>query len=101
MPRRTRRTPSALCHRLHDAGDVQHSGRADGAGTRAARAALRHGGEGLRRRSRAGPRSTVHDEVYAAEVAEAVPDIRNSLSRHFAKLVEIHAAPAWLWPALV
>jgi hypothetical protein len=46
-------------------------------------------------------RSTVHDEVYAAEVAEAVPDIRNSLSRHFAKLVEIHAAPAWLWPALV
>jgi uncharacterized protein YbjT (DUF2867 family) len=43
-------------------------------------------------------RSTVHSEVYAAEVAEAVPDIGND---RFAQLVEIHAAPEWLWAALV
>src|SRR5271169_3099416 len=46
-------------------------------------------------------RTTVHAEVYAAEVATAVPDIGNGLSPHFAKLVEIHAARPWLWPALV
>jgi hypothetical protein len=46
-------------------------------------------------------RGTVRDEVYAAEVARSVSDIRHELSSHFAKLVEIHAAPAWLWPALV
>jgi hypothetical protein len=37
----------------------------------------------------------------AAEVASAVSDIRHELSSHFAKLVEIHAAPQWLWLALV
>jgi hypothetical protein len=46
-------------------------------------------------------RTTVHAEVYAAEVATVVPDIGNELTKHFAKLVEIHAAPQWLWPALV
>ena len=32
----------------------------------------------------------------------AVPDIRHTdLSAHFSQLVAIHAAPAWLWPALL
>jgi hypothetical protein len=39
--------------------------------------------------------------VCAARVAEAAADIRHELSAHFAKLVEIHAAPRWLWPTLV
>jgi hypothetical protein len=46
-------------------------------------------------------RTTVQDEVKAARVASSVTDIRHDLWQHFAKLVEIHAAPAWLWPALV
>jgi ParB-like chromosome segregation protein Spo0J len=46
-------------------------------------------------------RSTVHDEVYAATVADAVPDIRNDITAFFSQLVAIHAAPRWLWPALV
>jgi hypothetical protein len=49
--------------------------------------------QGLRRRYRTGPR-TVRDEVYAAKVAEVVSDIRHTLSDHFAKPVEIHAAPS-------
>jgi hypothetical protein len=44
----------------------------------------------------------VVNEVYAAEVAALVENVFNaSLSPHYMKLVEIHAAPAWLWPALV
>jgi ParB-like chromosome segregation protein Spo0J len=45
---------------------------------------------------------TVSNEVWAARVVVAVADVgnRHSLSRHFSQLVEIHAAPAWLWPAL-
>ena len=46
-------------------------------------------------------RTTVHDEVYAAEVIEAVPHMRNDLTGYFRHLTEIHAAPRWLWPALV
>jgi hypothetical protein len=45
-------------------------------------------------------RGTVRDEVYAAEVAEAVSDIRHDTPHQL--LVAIHpAAPRWLWPALV
>jgi ParB-like chromosome segregation protein Spo0J len=46
-------------------------------------------------------RSTVHNEVYAAEVAEAVPYVWNELSKVFSHLIEVHAAPRWLWSALV
>ena len=34
-------------------------------------------------------------------VAQAVPDIGNGLLGRFFQPVEIHAAPEWLWPALV
>ena len=44
---------------------------------------------------------TVHSEVWAAEVVEAVSHVGNDLSGHFKTLVEIHAAPEWLWSALV
>jgi ParB-like chromosome segregation protein Spo0J len=45
---------------------------------------------------------TVYDEVYAAKVAETVPHVRNELPKiHYKKLVAIHVAPPWLWPALV
>lgn len=43
----------------------------------------------------------VYNEVYAAEVMQAVAHVCNDLSEHFRTLVEIHAAPSWLWPALV
>jgi len=46
-------------------------------------------------------RRTVQDEVCAARVAEAVAHVRHDLSDQFRTLVEIHAAPQWLWPALV
>jgi hypothetical protein len=46
-------------------------------------------------------RATVHDEVYAAKVAEVVPDVRNDISGFFSQLVAIHSAPEWLWSALV
>jgi hypothetical protein len=46
-------------------------------------------------------RGTVRDEVYAAEVAEAVSHVRHDLSDQFRTLVEIHAATPWLWSALV
>ena len=45
-------------------------------------------------------RTTVHDEVYAAEVAEAVPHMRNEISDYYRHLTAIHAAPYWLWPHL-
>jgi ParB-like chromosome segregation protein Spo0J len=47
------------------------------------------------------PRQTVDNEVRAARVATAVPDIGHDLSSRFSQLVEIHAAPEWLWRALV
>jgi hypothetical protein len=50
------------------------------------------------RAGRAKEYDTVRREVLAAEVA-TVCNVANS--DHFIKLVEIHAAPAWLWPALV
>jgi hypothetical protein len=41
---------------------------------------------------------TVYREVWAAEVAAAVNNVVNSnLSEHYMKLVDIHAAPKWLW----
>ncbi|HWY83107.1 MAG TPA: hypothetical protein VNY10_14475 [Roseiarcus sp.] len=43
-------------------------------------------------------RTTVQNEVYAAEVEEAVPNVGHG---QFIQLVEIHAAPEWLWSALV
>jgi ParB-like chromosome segregation protein Spo0J len=46
-------------------------------------------------------RTSVHDEVYAAAVAEVVPHVRNGLADQFKSLVAIHASPRWLWPALV
>lgn len=46
-------------------------------------------------------KSTVHEEMAAAKVADACPDIRAELSRHWQCLVAIHAAPGWLWSALV
>jgi hypothetical protein len=46
-------------------------------------------------------RSVVGNELCAAKVAEACPDIWTKIASHFSQLVEIHAAPAWLWPALV
>jgi hypothetical protein len=45
-------------------------------------------------------RGTVRNEIYAARVAAAVSDVGHATER-FAQLVEIHAAPGWLWPALV
>jgi hypothetical protein len=48
------------------------------------------------------PQPSVAREISAATVAEAVTDIGYGvLLAHFSHLVEIHAAPAWLWPALV
>jgi protein gp37/ParB-like chromosome segregation protein Spo0J len=47
---------------------------------------------------------TVRHEVMAARVASAVLHVYNDLgdlAGHFRVLVEIHAAPEWLWPALV
>ena len=44
---------------------------------------------------------TVYNEVLAARVADAVADIGDDPSRLFSRLVEVHAAPSWLWPALV
>jgi hypothetical protein len=41
---------------------------------------------------------TVVNETYAAKVANAVADVCND---KFYQLVEIHAAPEWLWSALV
>jgi ParB-like chromosome segregation protein Spo0J len=47
------------------------------------------------------PHQTVYDEVYAAEVVEAVPHMRNELANiPYKTLGAIHVAPRWLWPAL-
>jgi hypothetical protein len=46
-------------------------------------------------------KSSVHEEMAAAKVADVCPDIRATLSKHWQCLVAIHAAPRWLWPALV
>ena len=46
-------------------------------------------------------RRTVHDEVLAARVVDAVAHMRHDLSDYFRHLTEIHAAPRWLWSALV
>jgi hypothetical protein len=46
-------------------------------------------------------RTSVSSEVLAARVADAVTHVGHDLSSHFKALVEIHAAPRWLWPALV
>ena len=45
--------------------------------------------------------SNVVREVYAARVASSVSDIGNDLSDRTSHLAELHAAPSWLWPALV
>jgi hypothetical protein len=42
-------------------------------------------------------RETVRNEVYASEVCN-VADIGHD---RFAQLAEIHAAPIWLWSALI
>jgi ParB/RepB/Spo0J family partition protein len=44
-------------------------------------------------------RQTIDNEVRAARVAEAVPDIGHAT--RFSELIEIHVAPKWLWPSLV
>jgi hypothetical protein len=44
--------------------------------------------------------TTVHREVSAAEVS-SVTNVGHDLSEQFQTLVEIHAAPGWLWSALV
>ena len=46
-------------------------------------------------------KSRVQSEISAARVAEACPDVGTDPSSHFSQLVEIHAAPRWLWSALV
>jgi ParB-like chromosome segregation protein Spo0J len=45
-------------------------------------------------------RNTVQDEVSAARVAQAVPDIRHDLLPYYSQLVVIHTARPWVWPAL-
>lgn len=47
------------------------------------------------------PRTTVSSEVLAAKVAASVTHMGHNLSSQFKALVEIHAAPVWLWHALV
>jgi len=44
--------------------------------------------------------TTVQREIQAASVAKACTDI-GTQAQHFSQLVEIHAAPQWLWLALV
>ena len=44
---------------------------------------------------------TIAREISAARVAGAVTDIGYEVGDRFSQLVEIHAAPDWLWPALV
>ena len=46
-------------------------------------------------------RQSVSNEVLAARVAQAVPHVGRDLSNYFRHLTEIHAAPKWLWSALV
>jgi len=46
---------------------------------------------------------TVANEICAARVQTAVADVgyKGDVSDRLSQLVEIHAAPDWLWPALV
>jgi protein gp37/ParB-like chromosome segregation protein Spo0J len=44
---------------------------------------------------------SVAQEICAARVFEAVPNVRYDVSDRFSQLFVIHAAPSWLWPALV
>ena len=46
-------------------------------------------------------RTSVSSEVLAARVADAVTHVGHDMTVHFKSLVEIHAAPRWLWSALV
>jgi hypothetical protein len=47
-------------------------------------------------------RRTLNDRVQAARVYEAVADIRHrNYTDYWQHLTAIHAAPKWLWPALV
>jgi hypothetical protein len=43
----------------------------------------------------------VAERVYAARVYEACKDVVTDPAKVYAELVAIHAAPRWLWPALV
>lgn len=46
-------------------------------------------------------RTTLQDRVKAARVFQAVTDIRHdAIKDRWPRLAELHAAPAWLWPAL-
>lgn len=46
-------------------------------------------------------RTTLQDRVKAARVFQAVTDIRHdAIKDRWPHLAELHAAPAWLWPAL-
>lgn len=47
------------------------------------------------------PERSVYNEAQAAKVAETVAHMGNDISGYFRHLTEIHAAPRWLWPALV
>jgi hypothetical protein len=47
------------------------------------------------------PQQSVAREISAARVAEAVPHMGYDLSERVRHIAEIHAAPGWLWPALV
>ena len=44
-------------------------------------------------------KTSVHREIAAATVADAWSDIGPDPSSYFSQLVEIHAAPRWLWSA--
>ncbi len=47
-----------------------------------------------------GSKTKIGNEIRAARVFEACPDIgAKALTEQFYTPVEIHAAPEWLWPA--
>ena len=47
-------------------------------------------------------RTTLQDKMYAYEVMRSVPDVRHKdLCDNWSQLTVIHAAPSWLWYALV
>ena len=45
--------------------------------------------------------ASLSERVRAARVAEAVMDVHNDMTRQWQHLSAIHAAPRWLWSALV
>lgn len=47
------------------------------------------------------PQPSIAREISAARVAESVTDVGYDIADKFSQLVEIHAAPEWLWSALV